>query len=163
METDDDRCCHCRWCSDNNNAPDLIVLKNSATRRNKEKKIFRTIFDKFNVGSPKSHNSRKSIGVREYHSVNFRRHVYKNGVKCYRRPRKTFFIPVFHVSRRPDNPFNVKKVVQKLKKKLMTSSVNSQHMTIRDQLGMLSAVRVSSNEFISPFYGKIVYASHHSI
>lgn len=79
---------------------------------------------KENVGTcdksnAKTEKLRKLSVIQKYRSAYLKRYVYAKGVKyCRRRPKKTFVIPVFHVKRKPDNPFNVKNIVDNLRKQL---------------------------------------------
>lgn len=54
--------------------------------------------------------------TQKYRSAYLKKYIYSKGVNYYRRFKKTFVIPVFPVTRRPDNPFNVKNIVDNLKK-----------------------------------------------
>lgn len=87
-------------------------------RKNKRDDTTRN-FDKF-----KSERLRKLNVVQKYRTACLKRYVYTKDVNRCRRPNKTFLIPVFHVQRRPDNPFNVKNVVEVLRKDQMTSPSN---------------------------------------
>lgn len=72
----------------------------------------------------KSEKLRKRSVIQKYRCAYLKRYVYAKGIKRCRRPKKAFIIPVVHVTRRPDNPFNVKIVVENLRKDQMTCPSN---------------------------------------
>lgn len=108
----------CDSCS--HNTTKLSAEKCTILRKNRRNNV-RTIGDTSNDKQFKSEKLRKLSAVQKYRSSCLRRYVYAKEVKRCRRRKKTFVIPVFHVQRRPDNPFNVKNVVQNLRNYQMTS------------------------------------------
>lgn len=74
--------------------------------------------------TPKSDKLRKISDNLKYRSACLKRYVYAGVKHCRRRHNKTFVIPVIHVLRRPDNPFDVKNVVENLKKDQMTNKIS---------------------------------------
>ncbi len=78
----------------------------------------RTISDISNVERSGAKKLKEQSVVEKYRSVYLEKYV--KGVNRRRHRKKLFVVPVFHVSRRPDNPFNVKNAVQNLKRKQMT-------------------------------------------
>lgn len=127
-----DKCCDSNsviTTKTNGSSEKCAILKKTS------KEYSRTIFGKSSADrSEQPENKLKKWQiVPKYRSVYLKRYVYRNGIKCKRRAKKTFIIPVFPVTRRSDNPFNVKDAVQNLRRRLMTnplSSINDRHMTI---------------------------------
>lgn len=111
----------CDSCS--HNTTKLSAEKCKVLWKNRRNKV-RAICDTANVKQCNSEKLRKLSAIQKYRSTCLRRYVYAKEVKRCRRFKKTFVIPVFHVQRRPDNPFNVKNVVQNLRNVQMTSPSN---------------------------------------
>lgn len=128
-------------CLCNNNTTNQSVEKCTPTATLKaDRKGIRTICDISNVERNRSERLKKPSIVRKYHSVYLKKYVWSKGVRHYRRYKKAFVIPVIHVLRRPDNPFNVKTVVESLKKKEKTSPMhkmtdnNNEHPSANEEL-----------------------------
>lgn len=122
----------CDSCS--HNTTKLSAEKCTVLRKNRTNKV-RTICDISNVKQCKSEKLRKLSAIQKHRSTCLRRYVYAKEVKRCRRPKKTFVIPVIHVQRRPDNPFNVKNVVQNLRNVQMTcpsSKISEQNQHLSD-------------------------------
>lgn len=91
-----------------------------------------------NVEQSKSEKLRKLSEIQKYRSTYLKRYVYAKEVNRRRHFKKTFVVPAFHVKRKPDNPFNVKNVVQNLRKGQMTSPANrisdeNQHLSVGEK------------------------------
>lgn len=65
------------------------------------------------------HNLRKTCANLRHRSAYLKRYAYKTGPKyepCFRNAKCKYTVPAMHVTRRPDNPYNVKNIVEILKK-----------------------------------------------
>lgn len=121
--------------SHNNTAKQTVEKGTSTAKRN----IFRTICDIANVERCRSEKLRKPSVVRRYRSVYLKKFVWARGVRHYCRYKKAFVIPVIRVARRPDNPFNVKTVVENLRRKQMTipehkTIDNNERLSVSEEL-----------------------------
>lgn len=96
------------------------IPKKSTKKCLKLRKGKRDICDTSNANS--INLSKKLSVIQKYRSAYLKKYIYSKGVNYYRR-KKTFIIPVFPVTRRPDNPFDVKNIVDNLKKNQVTGSL----------------------------------------
>lgn len=125
-------------CDSHSHNTSKLSAKNCIILRENQDSV-ETICDQTtNATQCKSEKLRKRSVIQKYRIAYLKRYVYAKGVKRYRRPKKAFIIPVIHVSRRPDNPFNVKIVVENLRKDQMTCPLNTmsetnQHLPIGDE------------------------------